>query len=35
VLSTCFLVVCAGAALLVPGRHSAQYVDHFEEAAAG
>jgi len=34
VLSTCFLVVCAGAALLVPGRHSAQYVDHFEEAAA-
>jgi len=28
-------VVCAGAALLVPGRHSAQYVDHFEEAAAG
>jgi MFS family permease len=34
VLSTCFLVVCAGAALLVPGRHSTQYVDHFEEAAA-
>jgi len=34
VLSTCFLVVCAAAALLVPGRHSSQYVDHFEEAAA-
>jgi MFS family permease len=34
VLSTCFLVVCAAAALLVPGRHSMQYVDHFEEAAA-
>jgi EmrB/QacA subfamily drug resistance transporter len=34
VLSTCFLVVCAGAALLVPGRHSTQYVDHFEEAVA-
>jgi EmrB/QacA subfamily drug resistance transporter len=34
VLSTCFLVVCTGAALLVPGRHSTQYVDHFEEAAA-
>jgi EmrB/QacA subfamily drug resistance transporter len=34
VLSTCFLVVCAAAALLVPGRHSTQYVDHFEEAAA-
>jgi len=26
--------VCAAAALLVPGRHSSQYVDHFEEAAA-
>jgi MFS family permease len=34
VLSTCFLVVCAAAALLVPGRHSAEYVDHFEEAVA-
>lgn len=34
VLSTCFLVVCAAAALLVPGRHSSQYVDHFEEAVA-
>jgi EmrB/QacA subfamily drug resistance transporter len=34
ILSTCFLVVCAAAALLVPGRHSTQYVDHFEEAAA-
>jgi MFS family permease len=34
VLSTCFLVVCFGAALLVPGRHSAGYVDHFEEVAA-
>jgi MFS family permease len=34
VLSTCFLVVCTAAALLVPGRHSRLYVDHFEEAAA-
>jgi hypothetical protein len=33
VLSTCFLVVCAFAALLVPGRHSAQYVDEFDEVA--
>ena len=33
VLSTCFLVVCTAAALLVPGRHSTQYVDHFEAAA--
>jgi EmrB/QacA subfamily drug resistance transporter len=34
VLSTCFLVVCTCAALLVPGTHSARYVDHFEEVAA-
>jgi EmrB/QacA subfamily drug resistance transporter len=34
VMSTIFLVVCAGAALLVPGRHSTQYIDHFEEATA-
>jgi MFS family permease len=34
VLSTCFLIVCTAAALLVPGRHSPQYVDRFEEAAA-
>jgi EmrB/QacA subfamily drug resistance transporter len=34
VLSTCFLVVCTFAAVLVPGRHSTQYVEHFEEVAA-
>ncbi len=34
VLSTCFLVVCTVAALLVPGRSSTAYVAHFEEAAA-
>jgi EmrB/QacA subfamily drug resistance transporter len=34
VLSTIFLVVCAGAAMLVPGRHSSAYVAHFDEAAA-
>jgi EmrB/QacA subfamily drug resistance transporter len=33
-LSTVFLAVCTGAALLVPGRHSRQYVADFEEAAA-
>jgi MFS family permease len=32
VMSTCFLVVCALAALLVPGRHSSAYVAHFEDA---
>ncbi|HEY6961736.1 MAG TPA: MFS transporter [Gaiellaceae bacterium] len=34
VLSTAFLVVCALAALLVPGRHSSQYVVHYEEVVA-
>jgi MFS family permease len=34
VLSTCFLVVCTLAALLVPGRGSRQYVERFEEVAA-
>jgi MFS family permease len=34
VLSTCFLVVCTLAALLVPGRRSKAYVERFEEAAA-
>ena len=34
VLSTCFLVVCTAAALLVPGRGSRQYVERFEEVAA-
>jgi MFS family permease len=34
VLSTCFLVVCTLAALLVPGRRSSAYVERFEEAAA-
>jgi EmrB/QacA subfamily drug resistance transporter len=33
VLSTCFLVVCTFAALLVPGRHSSQYVEDFEDVA--
>jgi EmrB/QacA subfamily drug resistance transporter len=32
-MSTGFLVVCALAALLVPGRHSSAYVAHFEDAA--
>ena len=32
-MSTCFLVVCAGAALLVPGRHSSAYVADFEDVA--
>jgi MFS family permease len=34
VLSTCFLAVCTGAALLVPGRRSQAYVERFEELAA-
>ncbi|HEY0416991.1 MAG TPA: MFS transporter [Gaiellaceae bacterium] len=34
VMSTCFLVVCTAAALLVPGRRSRSYVEHFEEVAA-
>ena len=33
VASTCFLLVCTGAALLVPGRRSARYADDFEEVA--
>ncbi|MGZ4333989.1 MAG: MFS transporter [Gaiellaceae bacterium] len=33
VASTCFLVVCTLAALLVPGRHSARYFDDFEKVA--
>ncbi|HVW90006.1 MAG TPA: MFS transporter [Gaiellaceae bacterium] len=32
-MSTGFLVVCALAALLVPGRHSSAYVAHFEDVA--
>jgi EmrB/QacA subfamily drug resistance transporter len=34
VLSTCFLVVCTVAALLVPGRRSSAYVERFDELAA-
>ena len=34
VLSTCFLVVCTAAALLVPGRHSPAYLDEYEEVGA-
>jgi EmrB/QacA subfamily drug resistance transporter len=33
IMSTCFLVVCAFAALLVPGRHSSAYVADFEDVA--
>jgi EmrB/QacA subfamily drug resistance transporter len=33
ILSTVFLVVCSASALLVPGRRSAQYVEHYDELA--